>query len=48
MPKLNLISGILALSLFGYAQFQGWNLFDTVANPGGQAAARGSSHIYHK
>lgn len=48
MYKLNLISGILALALFGYAQHQGWNLFDSVANPGGKSGSTGSSRIYHK
>ncbi|WP_265946822.1 hypothetical protein [Dechloromonas sp. A34] len=42
----NLAAGILALALFGYAQHQGWNLFDNVANPGGRSG--GSSRIYHK
>ena len=37
---------ILALMLFGYAQHQGWNLFDNVANPG--KGGSGSSRIYHK
>jgi hypothetical protein len=42
----NLAAGILALVLFGYAQHQGWNMFDNVANPGGRSS--GSSRIYHK
>jgi len=48
MPKFNLISGILALSFFSYAQYQGWNLFDNVANPGGGSPSRGSGYVYHK
>ncbi len=48
MPKFNLISAILALGLFSYAQYQGWNLFDNVANPGGRSIGRGSSYVYHK
>lgn len=49
MPKFNLFSGILALTLFSYAQFQGWNMFDNVANSGsGSRGARASSLIYHK
>lgn len=49
MHKFNLITGILALSLFGFAQHQGWNLFDNVANAGGHSGgSSGSSRIYHK
>lgn len=44
--NFNLISGIFALAMFGYAQHQGWNLFDNVANSG--SASGGSSRIYHK
>ena len=32
--NFNFATGILALLLFGYAQHQGWNMFDNVANPG--------------
>lgn len=41
--NFNLITGIFALAMFGYAQHQGWNLFDNVANPGsgGSGAAAG-------
>lgn len=42
----NLVTAVLALSLFSYAQYQGWNLFDDVANPG--KGGSGSSRIYHK
>ena len=49
MPKFNLISGILALGLFSYSQYQGWNMFDNVANSGsGARGTRASSLIYHK
>ncbi len=34
LKNFNLGAGILALALFGYAQHQGWNMFDNVANPG--------------
>jgi hypothetical protein len=45
--KLNLVAGILALSLFSYAQWQGWNLFEDVANS--NAGRSGSSgRVYHK
>jgi len=45
--KFNLGAAIVALALFSYAQYQGWNLFDNVANPG-SGGSRGSSRIYHK
>lgn len=48
MHKLNLITGILALALFGYAQHQGWSLFDNVANAAGSLGKTSSSRIYHK
>ena len=41
-----IIAPILQLLLFGYAQHQGWNLFDNVANPG--KGGSGSSRVYHK
>ena len=47
MPKFNLISGIFALCLFSYAQFQGWNLFDNTAGTSSHSGG-GSSRIYHK
>ena len=46
--NFNLITGILALTFFGYAQHQGWNLFDNVANPSGHGGSSGSSRVYHK
>lgn len=47
--KFNLIAGILGLLLFGYAQSQGWNLFDNVANSSGSGSGgSGSSRLYHK
>lgn len=44
--KFNLATGVVALLLFFYAQYQGWNLFDNVANPA--SGATGSSRVYHK
>lgn len=44
--KFNLLAAVFALSLFGYAQSQGWNLFDNVANSGGNSG--GSGRTYHK
>ena len=40
-------AGILALALFCYAQHQGLNMFDNVANPG-SGKLGGGSRIYHK
>lgn len=45
--KFNLAASLFALALFGYAQHQGWNLFDNVANPG-TGNSGGSGRIYHK
>lgn len=45
--KFTLASGIFAVLLFSYAQQQGWNLFDNVANPG-SGGSGGSSRVYHK
>ena len=47
VKNFNLITGILALALFGYAQHQGWSVFDNVANPG-SGGLGGSSRVYHK
>ena len=44
--KLTLATGVFALLLFAFAQQQGWNLFDNVANPG--KGGSGSSRVYHK
>ncbi len=46
-PKFTLATGLLALSLFSYAQHHGWNLFDNVANSG-SGGSGGSSRVYHK
>ena len=45
--KLTLASGVFAVLLFAYAQQQGWNLFDNVANPG-HGGSSGNSRTYHK
>lgn len=45
--KFTLASGIFAVVLFAYAQQQGWNMFDDVANPA-RGGSSGSSRIYHK
>ncbi len=44
--KFNLITGILALGLFSYAQYQGWSLLTDVADSGGRSSGGRSS--YHK
>ena len=44
--KFSLASGVFAVLLFAYAQQQGWNLFDDVANAG--TGNSGSSRTYHK
>lgn len=43
----SLAASLLALALFSYAQQQGWNLFDNVANDG-RGGSGGSNRIYHK
>ncbi|MDD2662857.1 MAG: hypothetical protein PHD19_03755 [Dechloromonas sp.] len=45
--KLNLAAGLLALALFAWAQHQGWNLFDDVAEPG-RSGSGSSSRTWHK
>jgi|GEM_PF-969970 len=45
--KFTLATGVFAVMLFAYAQQQGWNLFDNVANPG-QGGSGSSSRTYHK
>lgn len=44
--KFNIAAGICAVLLFAYAQQQGWNAFDNVANSG--HGSSGSSRSYHK
>lgn len=47
--KFNLGAGVLALLLFAFAQQQGCNVFDNVANSGGSGSGgSGSSRVYHK
>lgn len=45
--NFNLAAAVLSMALFGYAQHQGWNLFDNEANPGSSGSG-GSSRVYHK
>ncbi|MFZ2971515.1 MAG: hypothetical protein WA049_02660 [Ferribacterium limneticum] len=44
--KFSLATGVFALLLFAYAQQQGWNLFDNVAES--SRGGSGSSRTYHK
>lgn len=44
--KFNLLAAALALTLFAYAQHQGWNLFESKANSGSGHSS--SSRSYHK
>ncbi|MBS1143174.1 MAG: hypothetical protein H6R14_580 [Proteobacteria bacterium] len=44
--KFSFVSGVFAIMLFAYAQLQGWNMFDTVANS--SHGGSGSSRTYHK
>jgi hypothetical protein len=50
MIKANFIAGILAITLFSYAQYAGWNLFDREAGNQGSRLTSGSggSRTYHK
>ena len=50
MFKFNLVTAAFAVLLFVYAQAQGWNLFDNVANSGSGSggSGSGSSRTYHK
>lgn len=45
--KFTLATGVFALLLFAYAQQQGWNMFDNVANPS-HGGSGGGSRTYHK
>ncbi|MCG2575417.1 hypothetical protein LZ012_00245 [Dechloromonas sp. XY25] len=45
--KFSLAAGVLALMVFTYAQQQGWDLFDDVANSR-HGSGSGSSRSYHK
>ena len=45
--KINLAAGILTLAFFSYAQMQGWNLFEDVANSN-SGRSGSSGRVYHK
>jgi len=42
----NRIAVVLALLLFVWAQYQGWNLFDDTASS--RSGSHGSGRVYHK
>ena len=48
MPRFYLIFGILALSLFSYAQYRGAGLFDDVAKGPATRLSQTSRNAYHK
>ena len=45
-PRFNLAAAVLALALFAYAQYQGWNMFENQASREGQHGSSG--RVYHK
>jgi hypothetical protein len=48
MPRFYLIFGILALSLFSYAQYRGVGLFDDVSKGGPTRLSQASRSTFHK
>ena len=48
MPRFYLIFGILALSLFSYAQYRGAGLFDDVAKGQSTRLSQASRNTFHK
>jgi len=48
MARLYLLLGSLALSLFGWTQYQGAGLFDDVASNTPARSASGSRPTFHK
>ena len=47
MPRFTLIAGLLAFSLFNYAQYQGWNLFADEAQAQSVRSAN-AARAFHK
>ncbi|MDA0191292.1 MAG: hypothetical protein OSW77_13495 [Proteobacteria bacterium] len=47
MQRGNLVAAVLALTLFAWAQYSGWNLFANEAGQGQQLRG-GSGRAYHK
>jgi hypothetical protein len=48
MRKASLLAGIFALTLFSYAQYQGWNCFVSEASGTYRAARSWWGGRYHK
>jgi hypothetical protein len=48
MDKLYLVVGTLALVLFGYANVQGWSLFDSEAQARAPGSGGSSGRLHHK
>jgi len=48
MPRFYLLFGILALSMFSYAQYRGAGLFDDVAKVPSTRLSQASRNAYHK
>lgn len=51
MVKINLFAGLLALVVFSYAQYQGWNLFEREASAQTTRVSGGhgsGGRIFHK
>lgn len=47
MSRVYVLLGLLALSIFTWAQYKGYSLFDNVAS-GRSSSAAGARSIYHK
>ena len=44
--NVNRAAALIALLLFGQAQYRGWNLFDETASA--RSGGHGSGRVYHK
>jgi len=48
MPRFFMVFGILALSVFSYAQYRGAGLFDDIAKSQPTRLSQASRSAYHK
>ena len=48
MIKFNWLAGVLALTIFSNAQYQGWSLFGSVASGPAARVAGSSGRSFHK
>lgn len=48
MDRATWIAGLLALILFGYAQYHGWSLFDRDAAAQTSRVSGSNARLYHK